>query len=389
MHLDATRSALHEADREPAAAHAEASRDPSIDPGPVGGAEPRVVGFRPLDHRPQRVLFFGKSRARTRATSGFVEAFEAHGASVRWLNFARLRRRLGRRLARAWCRRVVLRFRPDLIFAVHPDLPIDLLRDLRAGVGQGRFDARIVQWCDLPLDEVGDRELESFGASDLSFLVNPARIPWFAERGVHRLVPALESFSPTDHHPVVEGSIDERYDLVFIGGPGRTGARARFLFELAATHPLRIHGLGWDQWRAAPPRGVTFGGEVRPDGYRRLCAEARIVLGDNQVNDASRYFSNRTVLTLACAGFHLTRRVPGLGELYGEGRHLAAFGDLDECRRLIDHYLPRREERRQIARAGCALVHRRDTFARRLDEVLGILCAQEAPADGSERGGPA
>jgi len=44
----------------------------------------------------RRVLFFGKSMARTRCSAALVAALREHGLAVRWRNLATLRRWTGR-----------------------------------------------------------------------------------------------------------------------------------------------------------------------------------------------------------------------------------------------------------------------------------------------------
>ncbi|MBK8978385.1 MAG: glycosyltransferase [Planctomycetes bacterium] len=346
---------------------------------------PLADGFRSLGDAPARVLFFGKSRSRTRATRGFVEAFRRHGADARWVNFARLRRRFGRRLALAHCRRLLARWRPELVFAVHPDLPLELLREIRG-------DQVIAQWVDQPL--VGDdpRQLESLGGSDVVFMTAPSRFSRLRDAGVERLVPMLEAFAPSDHHPAVRSPqrdaalvAEPSLDVVFIGGPGRDGRRGEELVRVAAdlrrrvpqVGRLRIHGNGWRAWRAsrtgATGSDTVWRGPLRPRGYRRACARSRVVLGLNEFNDEPLYYSNRTVLTLACGGFHVTHYVPGLEEVFRDREHLVWFHGREEAVELIAEYLDRPAERAAIAAAGLDLVRRRHRFVDRVAEILRVL----------------
>ena len=48
-----------------------------------------------------------------------------------------------------------------------------------------------------------------------------------------------------------------------------------------------------------------------------------------------RYFSNRTFLTLAAGGFHLTHYVPGLETMFENHRHLVWYRSDEECLELI------------------------------------------------------
>ncbi len=105
----------------------------------------------------------------------------------------------------------------------------------------------------------------------------------------------------------------------------------------------------------------------------KICQAANVVLGINTINTVERYFSNRTYLTLASGGFHLTHYVPGLETMFQNHRHLVWYRDDDECLELLDHYLPRDEARRQIARAGRAWTRRRYGMRRQVNKMLAIL----------------
>ena len=88
---------------------------------PEGAVLPR------LDRPPRRVLFFGKSKSRSRCTGALVDALERNGLEVRWRSIPKLRRWMGRRLALDFVRREFARFRPDLVFVFFMDLPEVLL----------------------------------------------------------------------------------------------------------------------------------------------------------------------------------------------------------------------------------------------------------------------
>ncbi|MCA8943283.1 MAG: glycosyltransferase [Planctomycetes bacterium] len=312
---------------------------------------------------PHRVLFFGKNMSRSRATGGLVEALRGQGLEVRWMNLATHRRWVGRPAAIRNARRAFARFKPDMVFVFCRDLPFSLLREFHA-------EATTVVWVEEPLQEFPDEYIEYLAEADAVFITNPSKLAMLRSRGVHHAAFVLEGFSSTFHYPL--GKRSYKRDIAFIGGPGREGKRAEFLASIARHHDLEIFGCHWDEWRKLHPH-LRIHGPVRPRGYRKVCAESRIVLGLNQVNRDSLYFSNRTFLTLACGGFHLTHYVPGLERVFRDREHLCWYRDLDDCIAQIDHYLARPEDRERIAVSGRDYVHAEHQFDSRIRYILHSL----------------
>lgn len=324
--------------------------------------------IRPLACEPRRVLFFGKSMSRTRATFGLVEALREHGLQVKWLNMATLRRWLGRRAALAQARRLFRRYQPDLVFGFCRDLPRELVDEFREA-------AKILLWIEEPLREITAEYVEYLAKAHAVFMTNPSKFDWLRQQGIEHLAFSLEGFSDSYHYAIPARAA--KRDLVFIGGPGYEGQRAQFLAEIARHYPVEIYGHGWRPWLHRFPNLVVRP-PVKARAYRRLCAESRIVLGMNQVNDDPLYFSNRTILSLACRGFHLTHYVPGLERVFADGEHLAWFRDRDHCLEQIESYLRRPIDRAQIARAGHDLVHRSHRFSARIAHILEVLRGRPA-----------
>jgi hypothetical protein len=329
---------------------------------------PTSLNGRPI----RRVLFFGKSMSRSRATAGIVEALRGHGLVVRWVRPARLRRWLGVEGAMQRARGIHAAFRPDLVLVFCRDLWSPLLDEFRAA------GTPIALWIESPLDHVPREQIEYLAKADAVFMTNPAHFEYLRQHGIRNVSYVMDGVSLTSHHPWRDpwwSPWDEsrfRRDIVFVGGPGADGARARFLARLSDEFDVVVHGKGWDEWRRREP-GLRIHAPVRARGFRWLCATSRIVLGMNQFNHQPLYFSNRTFMTLACRGFHLTHYVPGLERVFREYEHLAWFGDLDDCKRKIRHFLARPEERERIAANGYEHVRDNHSFMHRIAEVLRVL----------------
>jgi hypothetical protein len=310
-----------------------------------------------------RVLFFGKNMARSRCTSGLVAALRAHGLEVKWLNRATLRRWLGERRADAWIRRAMNRYRPDLVFVFWRDLPLELLR-------QFKERALTVLWVEESLPTMGPAEVSYLGTPHLVAMSNLGHIELLREHGVHNAVFQKAAFSPALHYPVKPRGA--RCDVAYIGGPGRHGQRADLVAELGRRFDTRVFGRGWHQHRARLP-GVRLGGTVGPRQYRKICANARIVLGLNEVNRVPYYSSNRVFLTLGCGAFHLTHYVPGLEEVFADGAHLAYFRSPEECIEKVEFYLRNDQLRQEIAGRGHELARREHRYFDRIGSILTML----------------
>ncbi len=316
-----------------------------------------------LPRPPRRVLFFGKNMSRSRATGGLVEALRAHELEVKWLNIATLRRWLGRDMAIRCARRTFDRFKPDIVFVFCRDLPFPLLKEFSKS-------ATSVVWVEEPFENISEDYVDYLGEADAVFITNPTKLTWLRSRGVHHAAFVLEGFSSSSHYPI-EG-VEKDHDVVFIGGPGREGKRAEFLSRIAEHHRVDIYGCHWDGWANLYPN-LRVHRPVRPRGFRNLCASARIVLGLNQVNQDSLYFSNRTFMSLACRAFHLTHYVPGLERVFRDREHLAWYTDVEDCIEKIGYYLERPDERDQIAKVGCDYVHTMHQFDSRIRYILQTL----------------
>ncbi|HLU39111.1 MAG TPA: glycosyltransferase [Planctomycetota bacterium] len=307
-------------------------------------------------------MFFGKNMSRTRCTGALVDGLAGHGLDIRWINYATVRRWLRPGLAHAWVRRRFQRFRPDMVMVFCRDLPLPLLQEF------GRTTP-VVLWMEEALHDLCPEHVEYMRHASLVCVSNPTRMPMLKEQGIERVEFLMSGFSPRFHHPE---RATPRRDVVFIGGPGQRGQRVELLARVSRHFDTEIYGVGWEEWAARYPE-LRVRPPVKARGFRHLCASSRIVLGLNQFNDDALYFSNRTWLSLACRGFHLTHYVPGLETVLRDGVHLAWYHDADECLEKIDHYLKDATARERIAAAGCELAHAKHQYYHRVGRVLELV----------------
>lgn len=151
--------------------------------------------------------------------------------------------------------------------------------------------------------------------------------------------------------------------------------RERFLKRVSERYELKIWG----------PQGVGDAKERWGAGYPavewpaynaelvRVCNGAGIVLGTNTTNSVECYFSNRTFITLASGGFHLTHYVPGLETMFENRKHLVWYETEEECFGLMEYYLKRPALRAKIAREGRDWARRRYGMKRQVNRMLGLI----------------
>lgn len=321
--------------------------------------------------RPRRVLFFGKKKARSCCTGALVDALRSNGLRVTWVNCSLLKRWLGTYAMQKAVRMIRRQFKPDLCFVFFHDLPHVLMPEFSEEIPT-------VVWIEEPIRYIDSAQMDYVRSARLVCLSTPSLVWAYRSLGIRNATFQMSGFSARFHKPLeAKKELPYERDLAYIGGPGHMGNRPQFLAWLSERYDLEIFGIqeSWQPYLRRYPQ-LKLRGEIRPPGYAEVCARSRIVLGLNQIHHSSLYFSNRVFLTLACRGFHLTRHVPGIDEVFEKGRDLAWFHDLDDCVRQIDYYLEHEEERQRIAAAGHDLVMKKHKYQDRVREILEIL-AQE------------
>ena len=102
---------------------------------------------------------------------------------------------------------------------------------------------------------------------------------------------------------------------------------------------------------------------------------ARIVL-NNLLFSEMWGVNVRTFEAAGAGAFQMVDARPGIAQLFDEGRDLITFGDMADLKRKVDYWLPRDEERREVAAAGCRRAHRDHTYALRLELMIQTLHAR-------------
>jgi glycosyltransferase involved in cell wall biosynthesis len=189
---------------------------------------------------------------------------------------------------------------------------------------------------------------------------NAAVVPELCQRGVCAFYLPM-SFEPTDGVPDAPS-----HDIVFLGnGYGKTRHRLGALLR-ELPHNSGIYGKF---------PNIETDGDTHYDfaAGRGIYSHAQLAVSTMQFDDARGFVSNRLWEALAAGGAAvLQQHAPGLDEMTGlqAGVHYIEWHDLDELPGLIDEWLSRTDERRQIADAAYRFVHAHHSYDVRADRVL-------------------
>ena len=221
---------------------------------------------------------------------------------------------------------------------------------------------------------VSSRLIRLGRVADSFFVTAGGLMDKYRRLGFKNVYHLWEGCDPEVHQYIESDLPGYQCDVAFIGT--NKAGRQRLLTQ------IKKRGFQLKIWGSASwPSNLPYQGElVGTEDFARVCSGARIVLGLNDNNAIADYFSDRTFLTLACRGFHLTSYVPGLEKWFINKEHLVWFNigrgwfhRYDECLDLIDYYLDRSGERAGIAEAGQKHVYGNYTWRHSMEKMVGIL----------------
>lgn len=304
------------------------------------------------------------------------------GASTKIVGYAAGQRAAVQREVLAACRE----WAPDLLFGLKLDgISPETLRAVQ------QRGVRVLLWYVDCFSDTPPTWLRArMRASDAVFITAKGLLPAYrrmASTPVHWMMegvslPAFPRIEVTAGERTLFGS-----EVAFVGSvyhpipaASQFHSRARLLRSVAARYHLKV----WGPQRYPQTRQLLRGrlAPIEWPAYNqdlvRICRSSHIVLGMNLVNSVELYFSNRTFLTLAAGGFHLTHYVPGLETMFRNHEHLVWFHSTDECLELIAHYLARPRRRAAIAACGRAHVRRRYSMRRQVRRMLELVEAPHA-----------
>ena len=267
-------------------------------------------------------------------------------------------------------------WRPDLVVALAqaPLIP-DLLRQLTAMDIPTAFwfvedHKTLTYWRDMAADysyffgiQRGNfvQELSRLGLKNYGYL------PMAAAPDIHR---------PLNLTAEERTELGSPLSFVGAGYPNRQ----QFFCGLV-DYPFKIWGSDWD---FVPPQLVGLiqrqSARIDTETCVKIFNASSINLNLHSstsadgVDPEGDFVNPRTFELAACQAFQLVDRRLLLPDLFEDGE-LATFGDMDEAREKIDHYLRNDSERHALAGKGRARVLAEHTYELRMEELLTLMLA--------------
>ncbi|MDF1664114.1 MAG: glycosyltransferase [Planctomycetota bacterium] len=312
-----------------------------------------------------KVAFFAKSHKRSNITTHIVRGLEALGHEVLWINRHKLKRFMGKSIARWWIRKRIESFSPALILIFTRDMELPMLREL----SQKYKTAQFYDDCNVPLrDEV----VEYGQAVGHFFITARGQVSSYEERGVKPISYVTGGCDSIDHHRV-EPQEAFKSEVAFIGSPGPKGSkgqkdRVELMKRLAAEFDLKVYGRGWQE------HGIEVAREsVYPEQYRIICASSKVMIGLDSQDDVDLYFSNRTWITMGCGGLLATRYIPKLEEILEFGKQVYWWKDFDECLDVTRKAVNDAEKSKQMRDEAFAYAHKEYSYTRMVERMLAAI----------------
>jgi hypothetical protein len=256
-------------------------------------------------------------------------------------------------------RRQVEWYRPDVIYNLAMDgVSAAFLKTLGVPLLAGQIAAP------LPPDE-------DFGAYGLIVSSLPNFVDRFRALGIDSEYLAF-AFEPraSAARPAAERDVA----VSFVGSFFDAHAdRVRTIERLCERLPVEVWGHGLENLAAGSPvhkryRGTAWGAQM----YGVL-GRSKITF-NGHIGIAGEYANNMRLFEATGSGAMLvTDRKKNLKDLFEPGREVAAYGDADECERLVRHYLDNESEREAVAAAGLRRTLAEHGYAKRMRELADIL----------------
>jgi spore maturation protein CgeB len=265
-------------------------------------------------------------------------------------------------------------FGPDLILV----LPIYALRPSVVREVKRRTGARIAAWYQDHVVNMGQHEY-LLAEYDGLFFKDPYIVERLRDYGgfenVHFLPEACE---PRRHHPLALSEEDERRyrcDLLTYGN--LYPYRARLLESLLDRD---LHFYGALPRLVHPVSKLWRGRPIFSDDKIKAVLGAKIIVNSSHFGEV--FSVNARVFEVAGIGGFQVADAPGVADYFTPGREIVTFKGPRQLREVIDHYLARPDERREIAARGCQRAHREHTYEKRLRRMFEVLrLAQRAAPD--------
>ncbi|GAA3408564.1 glycosyltransferase [Paenibacillus hodogayensis] len=271
--------------------------------------------------------------------------------------------------------------KPDLVLvldAAGVSVPADQIDRIRA---QG---IRTAVW--LPDDPYHSDATATIAPHyDYVFTLESSCVPVYRELGCHQshYLPLAVNPGFTRQFKVSEAY---RHDICFVGSAFWN--RVAYFDEIAdylATKRVKIIGYWWERLNKYAKLAKFIDGVwLSPEETAKHYSGSKIVINLHRSAEDADHNSNsrkipansvnpRLFEIASCAAFQLVDQRPDLPGLYTPGHDIVTFSTPRELVRQLDYYLNHEEERREIARRALFRTVTEHTYAKRLQQMLGIV----------------
>jgi spore maturation protein CgeB len=269
----------------------------------------------------------------------------------------------------------------DLLIILRPDL---LTPELIAEIRQKRPHALLTTWLTDPVKGMPDLS-HIYPLFDHIFAYNAADLPQVRQwtPNAHTL---LAAYDPQEYQPLASSETLPTWKLSFVGvqNPHRLHTLEQLCGHLALTpQDVRIYTgkHTWYQryriWRNQNRswlyrRRMIIPTSVNAQQACHLYQHSTLSLNIHRV-DAERGYNMRVFEIAGAGGFQLVDRVPGLDELFEEGREIEIYDSTEALLDKADYYLSHPQARQKIAQQAQRRAAAHHTFAHRASTILSLI----------------
>ena len=260
-------------------------------------------------------------------------------------------------------------WRPDLVLVI----PITVVPPTAVDAIRRTTGAKVAGWFQDAFVNFGRHEFLLAQYDGLFFkdryIVERLR-EWGGAENVHYLPEGCEL---ARHRPLPLSPADQsRYgcDLAFYGNLYPYRAKLMDgLLDLDCT--FRYFGSRPARWMNHRIASKWQGHEVYFDEKVKSVLAAKIVVNTSHFGEI-RSINARTFEVAGIGGFQVAD-APGISEFFEPGREIAVFRGPKELRDVVQHYLHRPDERREMATRARERAHREHTYTHRLTVLLRTI----------------
>jgi hypothetical protein len=243
----------------------------------------------------------------------------------------------------------ILSYKPNyIIFRLKEVIPIllDIKNDLK------KLGTKVIFWFTDPTHPDPNTDLKD--VIDIMFLSNRGQLDEYEKAyNLKRVYFMAQSCMPNVLHHI---DLPEIYDIGFTGALSKDSlhsTRRMILEKLSTKYKVEVRN------------------NVR-NNVAEFYSQSKFIFGASNF-PYECYTSNRFFVAMSCGSVYLTKKFPGI-ELFARNReHLLWFEDDREMFELVDYYVKRDNERRQIGENAQKLAQAKHTTACRFQNMIDIL----------------